>query len=114
MPDAATTTPRPVALVTGASGGIGLELAKCFAADRYHLVLVARSTDRLAALASQLQRAHGVTASVIACDLSQPGAATVLADALAQRRLPIDVLVNMPACRCTARLSRAICGPCSV
>ena len=82
------------ALVTGASGGIGEELARLLAAGGANLVLVARSADRLASLAGELSRAHGVNASVIAQDLSAPDAVDVIAGELAARQLTIDILVN--------------------
>ena len=82
------------ALVTGASSGIGEELARCFAKGGLDLVLVARSADKLRALASDLQAAHGVTVHVQPAVLSQPGAAATLAAALKRRRLTVDVLVN--------------------
>src|SRR5271169_1872979 len=56
-------------LITGASGGIGYELAKLFARDHHNLVLVARSTDKLAQVATELQT-HGVRVKTIALDLA--------------------------------------------
>jgi short-subunit dehydrogenase len=91
MPDA--RTPH-VALITGASSGIGEELAKCFAQAGHDLVLVARSADKLKALASDLASAHGVKAWVEPADLSQPAAASVLAARLKRQRRTVDVLVN--------------------
>jgi uncharacterized protein len=82
------------ALVTGASGGIGEELARLLAAGGANLVLVARSADRLAALAGELSQTHGVKASVIAQDLSAPDAIEIIAGELAARQLTIDILVN--------------------
>jgi hypothetical protein len=93
MVDNASRTGRTV-LVTGASSGIGEELARCFARGGHALVLVARRADKLAALAQQLQRAHGVEVRVQPADLAQPGAAAVLAKALARQRIAVDVLVN--------------------
>jgi short-subunit dehydrogenase len=58
------------ALVTGASSGIGYELAKCFARDGYNLVLVARSADELKKIAAQLTSDYSISAKVIAKDLS--------------------------------------------
>ena len=82
------------ALVTGASSGIGEALAHCFARDGHHLVLVARSADKLQALADALHAAHRTRVDVLPADLAQPGAAADLAAALQRRRRSIDVLVN--------------------
>lgn len=85
---------RPVALVTGASSGIGEALAHCFATAGHDLILVARSADKLRALASELKIRHGIAASVVAADLSVPGAAAKLGVALKRKRQAPDVLVN--------------------
>jgi uncharacterized protein len=87
------TTSRPLALVTGASGGIGAEIAKVLAASGHDLVLVARTETALNKLATELgsQRA---TCTVITADLAIPGAGHRLALELATRNLPIDVLIN--------------------
>jgi short-subunit dehydrogenase len=82
------------ALITGASGGIGRELAWRFARGGYDLVLVARSTERLAELADQLRRDAGVTVTPLPADLADPGAPRLLAEALAGRGLVVDVLIN--------------------
>ena len=87
-------TPPETVLVTGASSGIGESLARCFAADGHHLVLVARSADKLQALAASLIEAHGVKVWVLPADLSQPDAARLLAAQLKRKRIAIDVLVN--------------------
>jgi uncharacterized protein len=81
-------------LITGASSGIGEELAKLAAADGHDLVLVARSAEKLEALGESLARAHGIRATVLAEDLSDPAAADVIADVLAARQIDVDVLVN--------------------
>jgi short-subunit dehydrogenase len=82
------------ALITGASSGIGAELARCFAKGGFDLVLVARSADKLRALAGELEAAYGVAVRVQPADLSQPNAAATLAAALRRRSVTVDVLVN--------------------
>jgi len=82
------------ALITGASSGIGESLARCFAAGGHALVLVARSKDKLDALAAALVAAHGVKVTVLPADLAQPGAARSLASVLKRKRIAVDVLVN--------------------
>jgi short-subunit dehydrogenase len=81
-------------LITGASSGIGQELARLFAADGARLVLVARSRGKLAELAGELAAAHGTQARVLPADLSQPGSAGEIAAALAAEHVDVDVLVN--------------------
>jgi uncharacterized protein len=82
------------ALITGASGGIGEELARLLAAAHIDVVLLARSADRLSALAVDLVRAHGVQAHVIGQDLSAPAAPDAIVRDLAARGLAIDILIN--------------------
>jgi hypothetical protein len=85
---------QPVALVTGASSGIGAALAHCFAESGHDLVLVARSADKLKALGAELSQRHGVKTWAVPADLSLPDAAAKLAAAMKRARRPIDVLVN--------------------
>jgi short-subunit dehydrogenase len=85
---------RQVALVTGASSGIGLALARLMAADGFDLVLVARNADRLDQLAEEFRTHHRIAAHVCATDLSQPGAAAALWSELVGRRVGVDILVN--------------------
>jgi short-subunit dehydrogenase len=82
------------ALITGASSGIGEALASRFARGGFDLVLVARSVDRLQALAVSLSATHGVKTWVAPADLSQPEAVTKLSASMKRARRPIDVLVN--------------------
>ena len=85
---------RDVAVVTGASSGIGEGLARRLARDGRHLVLVARRKDRLETLARELGANHGVTVDVIAADLVRPGAAEELVAEIGRRELAVDWLVN--------------------
>lgn len=84
----------PTALITGASSGIGMELAKCFATDHHNVILVARRKEKLEQLAYDLREIHGVRAHVFACDLGQPGAARELYEQLKAEDLEVDFLVN--------------------
>jgi short-subunit dehydrogenase len=85
---------RQCALVTGASAGIGQELARVLAANGFDLVLVARSRGKLEALAAELTAAHQITATVSPADLSEQGAAQALFDTVTSDGTHIDLLVN--------------------
>ena len=80
-------------LITGASGGIGYELAKLFARDRHNLILIARSTEKLAQIANELQT-HGITVKTVALDLAQPPAVKFLFDQLQREGITVDILIN--------------------
>ena len=82
------------ALVTGASAGIGAELARVFAAKGFDLVLTARRAERLAALAEELRGQHGVRVQVIPGDLALPETPALLTSALERDGVVIDALVN--------------------
>jgi hypothetical protein len=82
------------ALVTGASRGLGRCFARTLAARKQNLVLVARSGEKLEALARELRAAHGVQVESIPFDLAQTGAGQLLADELTGRGLEINLLVN--------------------
>lgn len=90
-------TQEGYALVTGASSGIGECFARALAARGHDLVLVARSAPKLTALSRALSAAHGIRAEPMPFDLSVSGAATQLVQALRERRLEIDLLVNNAA-----------------
>ena len=87
------STNRPVALVTGASSGIGADLARELARDGHDLVLSARTLPPMQALAAELET-YGAHAIIIPADLSRSGPAAELASAIETRGLEIDVLVN--------------------
>jgi short-subunit dehydrogenase len=93
MPTSNAGGRRPLALVTGASSGIGADLARELARHGHDLVLTARRVEPMRALADEL-RALGCESTIIAADLSKPGAAAVLARELESRALVLDVLVN--------------------
>ncbi len=82
------------AIVTGASGGIGLCLAREFAAKKYDLLLIARSEDKLLVLAESLQREFNIKASYLALDLSEKKSIPAIKNWIDQNNIAIDVLVN--------------------
>jgi short-subunit dehydrogenase len=82
------------ALITGASSGIGAELARLHAANGGDLVLVARRKEALEALKTELEKANGITATVVAADLAETGAAERVFAATEEAGLQIDVLIN--------------------
>ena len=82
------------ALITGASGGIGYELAKVFAANNHDLILVARSIDKLQHIQDELTQTYSLQVHVMGCDLSQPDTPKGLFEWVQQQHLTVDVLVN--------------------
>lgn len=86
--------PKQTVLITGASGGIGYELAKVFAREGYNLVLVARSEQKLAETAADLGGKHQVTVKVIVKDLAGPMAPDEIYAELRRESIAIDILVN--------------------
>ncbi|HZZ35208.1 MAG TPA: SDR family NAD(P)-dependent oxidoreductase [Caulobacteraceae bacterium] len=88
------SAPRPLALITGASSGLGEAFAKAYAALGHDVALVARRADRLEALARELISAHGVDAFAIPADLSVFGVETQVLEAVTARGRHVDVLVN--------------------
>jgi hypothetical protein len=88
-----TSPTRPLALVTGASSGIGVDLARELAHDGHDLVLTARRVAPMERLAAELE-ADGAASVVIPADLSQPGGAAALTSAIQTRGLAVEVLIN--------------------
>ena len=82
------------ALITGASGGIGLELAKIHAAQGDHLVLVARNISKLEELKATLEKAHGIQVYVIGKDLAAPGSAPEVYEEVAGQGIQVNYLIN--------------------
>ena len=91
---AAVSSSVRTALVTGASCGIGCELAKILADQQYNLVLVSRDRDRLLGLSAELESRHGITVTAIPKDLSCPDAPAELLSELRQRSINVDMLIN--------------------
>ena len=85
---------EPVTLITGASAGIGAELARVFAANGHRVALAARREDRLAALAKEITEAGGKPPILIACDLEVPEAGETIAAALAAQDTEVEYLIN--------------------
>lgn len=83
-----------VALITGASTGIGRAYARAFAARGANLIVVARSADKLEVVATEARVRHSVTADVIAHDLSVPGSGTALLEKVAALGRDVDIVVN--------------------
>lgn len=85
---------KNMALITGASGGIGEAFARLLASEGYDLILAARSANRLEALAEELRAAHGIEARAIRTDLSKAGAALDLVREIRESSQPVSLLVN--------------------
>ncbi|MFB6353758.1 MAG: SDR family NAD(P)-dependent oxidoreductase [Halobacteriales archaeon] len=90
----ARASDHETALVTGASRGIGYELAKRFAADGFDLVLVARSEDRLQEVGAELEADHGVDSTVVPADLADPEGARSVYEAVSADGHVVEALVN--------------------
>lgn len=85
---------KPLALITGASDGIGFELAHLHAARGGNLIVVARNTAKLEALKHSLEKQYGVSVYVITQDLSLPNAATLLYNTVSSQGYKVDMLIN--------------------
>ena len=85
---------RRVTLITGASGGIGADLARVFARNGHDLALVARNREKLQALAEEIEKTGRPLPLIIAIDLAQPSACANLSSELKARRASPDILVN--------------------
>ncbi|MDH3717667.1 MAG: SDR family oxidoreductase [Planctomycetota bacterium] len=87
-------TDQETVLITGASAGIGLELARCFARGKSNLVLVARREEKLRELAAEIGDQHGVAVTVLPKDLADPAAPLEIRERLDEQQVAIDVVVN--------------------
>src|ERR1700752_4654315 len=81
------------ALITGASSGIGLELARIFAREKQNLVLVARSSDKLHQLAEEFKK-ENIKVTVLVTDLAEVHAADNIFRSLQEQNISVDFLVN--------------------
>jgi hypothetical protein len=86
--------PDRTCIVTGASSGIGTEIARVLASRGHGVTLVARRLDRLETLAGQLSERHGIRAEVVVADLTEPAQRRAVIEAVAERGLTPEVLVN--------------------
>ena len=82
------------ALITGASSGIGLEIAKCLAKKKYNVILTARSEKKLIKYSSEISQNYGVKSDYIKCDLSEKDAPKMLYDFCESNDYQIDILIN--------------------
>jgi len=88
------TNEKNYVLITGATVGIGYEMAKVFAKEGYPLILVARQQDRLKEVQAELHQQYGIDVEYFAVDLSGESAAKGLYEDIQARHLPVEILVN--------------------
>jgi short-subunit dehydrogenase len=93
-PNAAPTSQRPIALITGASAGLGREFARLCAKDGMDLILVARSEAPLKELGKELEAAHGTRSTVLPADLADPKSSDHIFDETKRLGLVVEVLIN--------------------
>ena len=93
------------ALITGASTGIGVDLAECFAEDGYDVILAARTESTLREVGDRLAKAHHVKATAIAVDLAAIGGGARLAEEIKKKGLAVDALVNNAGYGCAGAFS---------
>ena len=85
---------RNAVLITGASSGFGKEFARIFAKENYDLILVARSQDKLEALARELKETHDIFVKIIVMDLSDPKSAQKIYENVKDAQLQVEILIN--------------------
>lgn len=85
---------RETVLITGASSGIGYELAKVFASHKYNLILVSRNIEKLNKLGNELENKYNIKVYIIGQDLSETNAAEKVFDSVISMKLQVDILVN--------------------
>jgi hypothetical protein len=102
-----TPAPDRTAIVTGASSGIGAELARGLASRGFGVTLVARREDRLRALADEVATAHNIRAEVVAADMTDESSREGLLKEVADRGLTVDILVNNAGFTTTGPVHRA-------
>ena len=88
------TSDRPLALVTGASSGIGAEFCRRLALGGFAIAMVARDRQAMEALAGALDKSYGTPSLILPTDLAEPGAAAQVMRALATEELEVEILVN--------------------
>jgi hypothetical protein len=84
----------PFTIITGASSGIGKELARRAAREGRNLLLIARREERLKQLREELEAAHGITVQILTIDLAEPSAAGAVRDYIAREGIEVEALVN--------------------
>ena len=82
------------ALITGASGGIGLSMARELAQRKMDLLLIARSEDKLATAKKELEEKYKVRVEFLSCDLSKSGSVSAITDWVAKNSFPVNILIN--------------------